>query len=110
MRNVRSSERLRRRLKVTLGCGASFTTDVSRGGFCTETMRVLPAGSPVRGTIECRGKSAAFAGRVAWDAPSDVALGIRGRMGVAFLNARPELIELVLEQSGAASQHPGRFT
>ena len=105
MRNVRSSERHHRRLKVTLACGVSFTADVSRGGFCTETMRVLPAGSTVRGTIEWHGQSAGFAGRVAWDAPGDVALGIRGRMGVTFLNARPELVELVLGQSGSAVGH-----
>src|SRR5207248_8370568 len=30
-----------RRFKVLLGTAISFTTDVSPGGFCTETMRVL---------------------------------------------------------------------
>jgi PilZ domain len=102
MRSARISIRNRRRLKVRLPCGASFTLDVSAGGFCTEAMRVLPKGSAVRGTIECHGKSVEFAGRVAWNTPSDLALNVRGRMGVAFVNARPELLAVVVGGSQPA--------
>src|SRR5256885_1879449 len=52
MRTERRAERHRRRFKVTLGCAVSFTVDVSPGGFCTETMRVFPVGTPIHGSIE----------------------------------------------------------
>jgi hypothetical protein len=94
MRHVRSADRHRWRFKVMLGSSASFTTDVSRGGFCTEAMRVLPPATPVRGLLEAFGKKVPFAGRVAWTAPSDPSLNVRGKMGISFTEVGPGLLEL----------------
>jgi hypothetical protein len=95
MRTERRAERHRRRFKVTLGCGVSFTVDVSPGGFCTETMRVLPVGAVIQGSIEGPGKSVGFTGRVVWAVPGDCGLNLRGRMGIAFAHAGSEMFELL---------------
>jgi hypothetical protein len=95
MHYVRSGVRKRWRFKVTLGAFASFTTDVSEGGFCTEAMRVLPLAAQVQGAIEGFGKVVPFAGRVAWSAPGDACLHVRGRMGISFTEIGPELSDLL---------------
>jgi PilZ domain len=95
MRNLRGAARKRRRFKVLLGTAASFTTDVSPGGFCTETMRVLPPKTVVKGHIEALGKKVPFAGRVAWTVPGDSTLNLRGRMGISFTEIGPELLEIL---------------
>jgi len=95
MRKVRSNDRRRRRFRVTVGAAVSFTVDVSAGGFCTESMRVLVAGTLVNGTIEASGKKASFTGRVVWNAPGDAALNVRGRMGIAFATIGPEIADLL---------------
>ena len=99
MRKVRSDDRQRRRFKVMLGTAVSFTVDVSAGGFCTEAMRVLVPGTPVNGTIEGLGKKVSFAGRVAWNAPGDATLNVRGRMGISFAKVGPELTDLLANRS-----------
>jgi len=98
MRNTRGAARKRRRFKVLLGSAVSFTTDVSAGGFCTETMRVLVAKSVVQGSIEGLGKKVPFAGKVAWTVPGDSSLNLRGRMGISFTEVGPELLELLNAQ------------
>jgi hypothetical protein len=97
MRNSRGAARKRRRFKVLLGTAVSFTTDVSPGGFCTETMRVLAPKTPVKGYIEALGKKVPFVGRVAWTVPGDSALNLRGRMGISFTEIGPELLEILNE-------------
>ena len=102
MRKVRTGERRRRRLKVKLGNAASFTTDLSKGGFSTETMRVLPAGTVVTGAIEALGKNVPFSGRVAWSTSGDPILNVRGRMGIAFERVDRDLLERLLVPTGSA--------
>jgi len=79
MRKVRSDDRQRRRFRVMVGSAVSFTLDVSAGGFCTESMRVLMPGTPVEGAIEGNGKKVSFAGRIAWNVPGDSSLNVRGK-------------------------------
>jgi hypothetical protein len=98
MRNLRSAARKRRRFKVLLGTAISFTTDVSQGGFCTETMRILPPKSVVKGHIEGAGKKVPFSGRVVWTVPGDPTVNLRGRMGISFTEIEPELLELLKAQ------------
>jgi hypothetical protein len=84
MRNSRSSSRYRRLFLVTLGRTPSFTIDVCADGFCTESLRVLPPGTAVKGSINAKGAEFAFSGRVAWAMPADARAGLSGRMGVSF--------------------------
>ena|SRR5438067_13877408 len=93
MRTERRAGRQRRRFKVTLGCAVSFTVDVSSGGFCTETMRVLPVGTMIQGSVDGPGKKVWFSGRIAWAEPGDCTLNLRGRMGIALADASAELFE-----------------
>jgi hypothetical protein len=98
MRNLRSAARKRRRFKVLLGTAVSFTTDVSPGGFCTETMRILAPKSLVNGFIEGSGKKVPFTGRVVWTVPGDPTVNLRGRMGISFIESSPELLDLLKAQ------------
>jgi hypothetical protein len=92
------------RLRVTTSRGSSFTVDVCAGGFCTELMRVLPAGAPVEGLISLGGRDASFAGRVAWARPGDSRLNQVGRMGVCFVRIEPEFARrLAASEALAAS-------
>jgi hypothetical protein len=83
---------------VLLGAAVSFTTDVSAGGFCTESMRVLPPKSIVQGSIEALGKKVPFSGRVVWTVPGDSSVNLRGRMGISFTQVGPELLEMINAQ------------
>jgi hypothetical protein len=80
----RSSQRVRRRLKVTLPHCRAFTLDVGAGGFSTELLRVLQPGTKISGVIQLDEAAIPFAGKVAWSKPGDPYLGLRGRMGIAF--------------------------
>ena len=91
VQNTRILGRQRRRFKVQMGAASGFTTDVSAGGFCAELMRVFPKGTAVKGTILVEGHEFEFSGRVAWAKQGDFRLNMRGRMGVAFTDAPPEL-------------------
>ena len=84
MTKPRSSPRARRRLKVVVADATSFTVDISRGGFSNESMRVLPAGTLVRGTLHAGAKQIPFSGRVAWSKSGNLRVNVRGRMGIAF--------------------------
>ena len=95
---MRSAARKRRRFKVLLGTAVSFTTDVSPGGFCTETMRILAPKSVVTGFIEGSGKKVPFTGRVVWAVPGDPTVNLRGRMGISFTEISPELLDLLKAQ------------
>jgi hypothetical protein len=72
---------------------------VSRGGFCTEVMRVFPPKTRIQGTIEGSGKKVPFAGRVVWTSPGDSSLNVRGRMGISFTEIGPDLLELFESRS-----------
>lgn len=80
----RKSPRARRRLKVMVADVTSFTVDISPGGLSTESARVLPAGTPVRGTLHAGEKQIPFAGRVAWSKPGNLTFNVRGKMGIEF--------------------------
>lgn len=95
MPKTRTSARYRKRLKVTFDTAISFTIDVSTGGFCIESMRVLPPGAPVRGALFMGSRQVPFAGRVAWARPGHPQINLRGRMGVMFERVSPELRELI---------------
>jgi hypothetical protein len=92
---TRDSARLRKRVKVMLGRSASFTLDVSVGGFCTESMRVLPKGTAVKGSILVNGAEVPFAGRVAWARPGNAQLNVRGKMGVSFAEVARDFIQMI---------------
>jgi hypothetical protein len=81
---VRSSPRRRVRLRVVTSRGSSLTVNVSAGGFCTGMMRVLPAGTPLDGTIHLDGREAFFSGQVVWARPGNPRLSLMGTMGVRF--------------------------
>jgi len=99
MGHVRAADRRRWRFKVMVGAIPSFTTDVSKGGFCTEVMRVLPPATRIEGWIEGFGKKVPFAGRVAWNHPGDPSLNVRGRMGICFTRVGAELVALLETRS-----------
>ena len=89
----RSSPRRHRRFKVTLHQFASFTVDVSAGGFCIELMgRVLQPGSAVEGAIQVGERTIPFGGRVAWARQGD--RNVRGRMGVHFTSIPNDFLVL----------------
>jgi len=98
MRPQRATERKRRRFQVTFGSETSFTTDLSAGGLCLETTAELRTGTAIEGVIGASGKKVPFQGRVVWAVPGDAALNVRGRMGVAFVEVGPEVLELLSEQ------------
>jgi Tfp pilus assembly protein PilZ len=49
----------------------------------------------VQGSIEGNGKKVSFAGRVAWHAPGDSTLNVRGKMGIAFAKVSAEIADLL---------------
>ncbi len=83
-KSKRSVERASRRYKVRLQQFVCFTANVSDGGFCAVSNRVLAPGTAVEGTIEIDGASVPFRGTVAWARAGDARLGIFGRMGIRF--------------------------
>lgn len=87
----RKHPRVKRRMKVVIAGSASFTVDLSRSGFSTELMRVLPVGTMVRGTLYPEGRQIPFSGRIVWSQPGNLLMNIRGKMGVAFDEALAEL-------------------
>ncbi len=89
---LQRSARLRRRYKVTLQHGPSFTVDVSEGGFCTELVRVLPPGTVVDGTIQVKGVDYPFLGRVIWAMRGSPHIGLRGRMGVQLQRSAAPMV------------------
>src|SRR3954453_12534821 len=98
MRNIRSAPGKRRRFKVLLVTAVSCTTDVSPGGFCTETMRILAPRSLVKGHLEGSGKKVPFTGRVVSTGPGHPTVIRRGRMGISFTQIGPELLEVLQTQ------------
>jgi len=72
----------------------AFTVDLSGGGFSTELLRILPPGAEMEGTICIKGKDLPFVGRVAWARAGAPYAGRRGRIGVLFTKAPPEVREL----------------
>jgi hypothetical protein len=91
VRSIRQP-RQRRRFRINLPTGPCFTVDVSPGGFCAESTRVLAPGSEVVGRIRLDGdEERPFVGRVAWAMPGDAGMALRGRMGVKFTRVAPAL-------------------
>ncbi len=80
----RSHVRQPRRFKVTTPQLAAFTLDVGFGGLCLETMKALPRGSQVSGSVYINGQDWAFEGVVAWAAAGDPRLNQRARSGIRF--------------------------
>jgi hypothetical protein len=102
MKHERKSARIRRRFKVTLKQGPSFSVDVGEGGLCTELLKVLPPGTRVEGTILVKGADVPFAGRVVWARSGAPHLGLRGRMGILFTEMRSKEILLAEGAPGRA--------
>jgi len=61
-----------------------MTVDVSRGGFSTNVMRVLPPDTLFNGTVHYDGRDEAFTGRVVWARPGNPRMSMLGAMGVRF--------------------------
>lgn len=89
MINKRLMPRQRRRFRVELEGNLLFTVDVSPGGFCAESMRVLPPGTQVRGRIRINEQELDFTGLIAWAKASEPRLQLRGRMGIRLTGAPP---------------------
>lgn len=85
----RKAVRTPRKCKVIMQQMVCFTTDLTEGGFCVASTRVLPPGTAVEGTIEMDGEFRLFTGTVAWSKPGDrrrAEYGF-GRMGIRFTAA-----------------------
>lgn len=82
MANKRRMPRNRRRVRVELEGTQLFTVDVSPGGFCAESMRILPPGTMVRGRIRFDDQDLEFTGTIAWAKAAEPRLQLRGRMGI----------------------------
>jgi hypothetical protein len=100
----RNSQRVRRRLKVTLPHCRAFTLDVGSGGFSAELLRVLQPGTKISGVIELDQAAIPFAGTVAWSKPGDPYLGLRGRMGIAFAGSLQALHDVAVTRSDATGR------
>lgn len=78
----RRAPRTRKRLRVTVGTNLAFTSDISPGGFCVETMSTQKPGTDVAGRIRVRDEELDFTGKIAWTRAGDLRLNQRGRMGI----------------------------
>ncbi len=94
-RENRHFTRRGRQVRVTIGSVSSFTIDVGEGGFSTVTMRALPPGSEVEGSIQVDGREIGFGGEVVWVVRHDGELGVRRRMGVRFTRVPWDLQRLL---------------
>jgi len=95
----RVTERRRRRYRLTMaGHPSAFTVDIGAGGFCTEVMRVLPAGTAIQGSLLVDGAEVAFAGQVAWTKAGEARMSVRGRMGVRFTRIPQDFARIVDEK------------
>jgi PilZ domain len=84
MPSARSSVRVRRRVRATLGSVPAYTADIGKGGFSVELMRVQPPGTPVEGSLRVNGQDIAYRGEIAWAKAGEPYLALRGRIGVRF--------------------------
>ncbi|MGA9520391.1 MAG: PilZ domain-containing protein [Myxococcaceae bacterium] len=84
MNNKRNMPRQRKRLRVEVSGSPVFTVDVSPGGFCYESMRILEPGSVIKGKIRVNDADLPFTGMVAWAKASEPRMQLRGRMGIRF--------------------------
>jgi len=107
---ARRNSRQRLRFQVKLGRSSCFTLNLGAGGFCTEMMHVLSAGSPVAGSIRVHGKDHPFSGRVAWAREGNARMNIRGRMGIVFEPAPRELLGAVAAAHSETPAVPARRT
>ena len=93
MTDKRRAVRKRKRLLVRFDRTATFTVDVSAGGFCVGTVQVLPVNSPLSGSVQVDGRQIPFTGRVAWSIPGDRRLSLAGKMGITFEGTIRELAD-----------------
>ncbi len=102
MTRNRQTPRRKRRFRITIDRAPSFTIDIGGGGFCTELMRVLAAGTSVEGSIRDEGgKDLTFAGRVVSEDDGP---------GARIQDARVEGIPTVLVAAVAVDDYQsGRF-
>lgn len=75
-------QRTRKRYRVTLGNTPAFTSDISPGGLCIETMTPQNPGTDVTGQLFIDRETFDFTGRVCWAITGDLRANQRGRMGV----------------------------
>jgi hypothetical protein len=104
MTRPRTGTRHRRRIRVTIGVTPTFTLNLGVGGFSAELMRVLPCGTPVRGTIRLAEEDLDYTGEVAWVKPGDSRVNLRGRMGIRFTSLAPEAMRLIGTSGFVAGQ------
>lgn len=86
--------RTRKRLRVTVGLSPAFTSDISPGGFCIETMKTQKPGTGIAGKIRVGELDVEFSGTVAWARAGDLRMNQRGRMGVRLTQVPQEYLSL----------------
>lgn len=93
--NHRTFQRLRRRLRLSLGGKLpAFTADVSPGGFSAEMMQIPRPGTTVLGSLTLGGKEFTFTGLVRWAERGEPGLALRGKIGVRFTGIANEFFEM----------------
>lgn len=93
----RLTPRTRKRLRVTVGSSPAFTSDISPGGFCIETMKTQKPGTDISGKIRVEEQEYEFTGKVAWALAGDLRLNQRGRMGVKLVRISSDYLRLFRE-------------
>lgn len=84
------------RLPVSIGGRqAALSADLSHGGFQLETVKLLPAGTPVEGYVLHGTKELRWKGVVAWARPGNPMTSVWHVMGVAFTEVSPGLRALI---------------
>jgi hypothetical protein len=107
--NAAESRPPRRRMRLRLASGnkTMYSINVSAGGVCAESMRVLPVGTDVEGVIFLDDHGSSFAGRIAWAHPGDFRLNQLGQMGVRFLEIDPAFEQALEARDARATPAPG---
>jgi hypothetical protein len=98
MASTRKTIRHRRRFRATVGTTPVFTLDVGPGGFSAELMRVVPSGTPIKGSIRLNGIDVGYEGQIVWVRPGDPHINLRGKIGVRFTSL-PAEVKRLLEAS-----------
>jgi hypothetical protein len=92
----RKMQRKRKRIRVTIAGSAAFTSDISPGGFCVETMAPQRPGTDVSGELFVAQSPYPFTGKVAWAVAGDLRVHQRGRMGIRLTGISSEYYQLFL--------------
>jgi hypothetical protein len=103
VKRVRSSPRIRRRLRTRLaGYSSTFTIEVGGGGFSFSMNRPIAPGTILAGSFNLDGAEQDFEARVAWIVPGDPNLRIPSRIGVSFTRPPPD-VGALLGSSGSSA-------